>query len=296
VNTSQPELTLVVPAYNEAEALPRVMESLLDACRRNNWKLVIVNDGSNDASAAVLENYAGREELDILHHKVNRGYGSAIKSGIRKVSTRYCVTLDADGQHDLADVEAMLNVMTAEDADLVIGNRKGHGSGWYRETGKALIRRIARLLMPLPVHDINSGLKMYRSEHAKKYLAICPDSMAFSDIMTLTFVYQRDKVLEVPVNIRRRIAGKSTIGVRTALDTVMEIINIVTLFNPMRIFLPLSVSCVALSLAWAVPILLRGHGISIGALLGFITGILFFLLGLIAEQLGNLRRSAISHG
>ena len=296
MNAALPELTLVVPAYNEAEALPQVMDSLLETCRRHHWKLVVVNDGSTDDTAAVLATYAGQEALDVVHHKVNRGYGGAIKSGIRKVSTPYCVTLDADGQHDLADVEAMLGVMKGQDADLVIGNRKGHGSGWYREAGKALIRRIARLLMPLPVHDINSGLKMYRSDRAKKYMAICPDSMAFSDIMTLTFVYQRDKVLEVPVNIRRRIAGKSTIGVRTALDTVMEIINIVTLFNPMRIFLPLSVTCILLSLAWALPILLRGHGVSIGALLGFITGILFFLLGLIAEQLGNLRRSAVNHG
>ncbi len=74
----------------------------------------------------------------------------------------------------------------------------------------------------------------------------------------------------------------------------MEIINIVTLFNPMRIFLPLSLFFILIALAWEIPILIMGRGVSVGAMLGFITGLIFFLLGLIAEQLGNIRRLKIN--
>ena len=182
--------------------------------------------------------------------------------------------------------------MIEKDADLIVGSRKGNNkaSGWYRELGKSIIRSVARLMMPLTIYDINSGMKMYDTQLAQKYIDICPNSMAFSDIIGLIFIYQRNYVLEVPISIKNRFAGKSTIGVRTAFDTVLEIINIVTLFNPMRIFLPLSIVFTIISIIWEIPIFLKGYGVSTGALLGFISGLLLFLLGLIAEQLGNIRR------
>ena len=282
---------MIIPAYNEAENIPAMLSDVIKICEMKNWKVIFVNDGSKDQTRSVLKPFEGAGVLTVVHHKVNRGYGGAIKSGIRLVTTKYCVTIDADGQHDLADVEKVLHQMIANDADLIVGNRKGsNASGWYRELGKSIIRRIARILMPLKVYDINSGFKMYDAELAKKYIEICPDSMAYSDIITLTFVYRKHLVLEMPINIHKRLAGESTIGARTAFETVIEILNIVVLFNPMRIFLPLAFTFIIISVIWEVPILLRGNGISIGALLGFMIGIILFLLGLIAEQLGNIRR------
>jgi glycosyltransferase involved in cell wall biosynthesis len=258
------------------------------------WQVIVVNDGSKDGTRELLSQFATTENLTILHHKVNKGYGRAIKTGIKNATTKYCVTIDADGQHDLQDVDLMFQKMVETDADLIIGNRKGNASlRFNREFGKSIIRNIAKLLMPLTVYDINSGMKMYNTALAQKYIHICPDSMAFSDVITLTFIYQRNYVFEIPITIKERLAGKSKIRVRTAFETIMEIVNIVTLFNPMRIFLPLSLFFISISIIWEIPIFLKGNGVSTGALLGFITGLLFFLLGLIAEQLGNLRKLAI---
>jgi glycosyltransferase involved in cell wall biosynthesis len=288
-------LTVVIPVYNEAEALPQLMEGLIAFCRERDWRIILINDGSRDSTAEILKHYSGNDDVKIFHHKLNKGYGGALKTGIKNVTTRYCVTIDSDGQHDLQDVELMFEKIIATEADLIVGNRKGNSSlRFHREFGKTIIRGIAKVLMPLNVYDINSGMKMYDSELAKRYIRICPDSMAFSDVITLTFIYQRNLVLEMPIKINQRIAGKSKIRVRTAFETIMEIVNIVTLFNPMRLFLPLSFSFILISFIWEVPIFLRGNGISIGALLGFITGLIFFLLGLIAEQLGNIRRLTIN--
>ena len=288
-------LTVVIPVYNEAEALPKLMDGLITFCQERNWKIILVNDGSKDSTAKILSHYSEDENIKIFHHKLNKGYGGALKTGIKNVTTKYCVTIDSDGQHELHDVELMFNEMVATQADLIVGNRKGNASlRFHREFGKSIIRSIAKMLMPLNVYDINSGMKMYDTELAKRYVQICPDSMAFSDVITLTFIYQRNLVLEMPIKINQRIAGKSKIRVKTAFETIMEIVNIVTLFNPMRLFLPLSFTFILISFIWEVPIFLRGNGISIGALLGFITGLIFFLLGLIAEQLGNIRRLTIN--
>ena len=288
-------LTIIIPAYNEAASLPQLLAELLPFAQSKNFKVIIVNDGSTDNTRAVLEGYSPvNENILVINHKVNRGYGGAIKSGLNKACTQYSITIDADGQHTLSDIDRLLSTIIETNADLVIGSRKGNSeSGYYREFGKTILRRVAKLLMPLKIYDINSGIKIYDTKLAQRYIQICPDSMAFSDVIALTFVYQRNLVLEIPVKINQRKAGKSTIGLRTAFETLIEIINIVVLFNPMRIFLPLSFLFVLVSLIWEIPIFLRGQGVSIGALLGFMTGIIFFLLGLIAEQLGNIRKLSI---
>ena len=101
----------------------------------------------------------------------------------------------------------------------------------------------------------------------------------------------RHLVLETPIDILKRKHGKSKIGIEAAFHTIMEIINIVILFSPMKIFLPLSLLSFFIAGIWELPLLVQGHGVSTGALLGFITGVLLFMLGLIAEQLSLIRRN-----
>ncbi len=287
----QEPLTVVVPAYNEEAALPTFLPGLIDCCERNNWKLIVVNDGSEDRTAEILDDFKHVERLRVLHHKVNRGYGGAIKSGIRAVDTTYVVTIDADGQHYVEDLESLYRELRERDADMVVGSRKGlAASSRYRGLGKNLIRLVAKLLLDLHIFDINSGMKIYDAALAQRYLTLCPDSMAFSDVITLVFVSQRHRVCERPIRIRKRLAGTSTISTRTALETLMEILNIVVLFNPLRIFLPVSLVSLVLGFAWGIPIVLRGNGVSVGAMLAIVTGVVFFLLGLLAEQISLIRR------
>jgi hypothetical protein len=134
-------------------------------------------------------------------------------------------------------------------------------------------------------------MKIYRTKLAQKYIQLCPDTMAFSDIITLVFINQRHLVVEQPITVTPRIAGQSTISTKTAFETVMEIFHIVTLFNPMRVFLPPAIFFLIFSGVWGLPILFRGEGISVGTLFLFVTGLIFFFLGLIAEQLALIRKN-----
>jgi glycosyltransferase involved in cell wall biosynthesis len=284
-------LTLVVPAFNEAENIPKVLPEMLEFCDQRQWQIILVNDGSSDETAAVLHSFEDKANLLILKHKVNQGYGAALKTGISKVNTGYVVTLDADGQHKLSDLDVMWKAIHDQDADMIIGNRvSGKSQNNYRQAGKWLIREMTGLILPIHIRDLNSGLKMYRTGLLQRYLHLCPDSMAFSDIITLIFLNQGHRVNEVPVQVLERAGGTSKISTRTAFETMLEIINIVMLLKPLRIFLPASLFCIALGILWAIPFLVMGHGVSVGSLLAIVTGLILFMVGLLAEQLSLIRK------
>lgn len=285
------DLTIVIPAYNDAQALASFLPEVMQYCQANGCRLIVVNDGSKDNTAALLEQYSQNSALTCCSHKVNRGYGGAIKTGIKAAQTPYVITMDADGQHRLADIPALYDTLRQQDADMIVGSRMKHKEDLYRKLGKSLIRSIASLLMPMNIKDINSGMKMYRTSLAKQYMQLCPDSMAFSDTITLAFINYRHLVLEQPISVLPRLSGTSTISTKTAVDTVLEIFNIVMLFNPMRIFLPPALFFFLFSVGWGTPIVLRGEGVSVGTLLLFVTGVIFFFLGLLAEQLAAVRAS-----
>lgn len=283
------DLTIVIPAYNEEEALEKGLPELLQYCRTNACQLIIVNDASRDATRDVLIRHADPTCLSSIHHKVNRGYGGAIKSGIKAAKTPLVITIDADGQHRLEDVTALYAAVKENDADLVIGRRRKHKESLYRKTGKALIRFIAGLLMPIPIHDLNSGMKIYRTDLAKRYMQLCPDDMAFSDIVSLIFINRRHLVLEHPITVVPRQTGKSTINFKTAFDTVLELFHVAMMFDPMRLFFPPALFFLTFSAVWGLPILLRGEGVSVGTFFLFFTGMICFFLGLLAEQLALIR-------
>ena len=290
-NTS---LTVVIPAYNEAHALPETIPAVLEYCKANHWKLIVVNDGSMDDTRKVLDSLAEQPRLKVLHHKVNRGYGGALKTGLAAVDTDYAVTFDADGQHRLEDITRLAQVMIDTEADMVVGARTAsYKPSWYRELGKWLIRRIAAFMMPMPLRDLNSGFKLYRTDLVQRYLHLCPDSMAFSDVITLIFLNQRHKVVEETIQVLPRQTGKSTISTRTAIDTVLEILNLVMLLNPLRIFLPVSILFFLAGLVWGIPIVILGRGVSVGAMLAITAGLISFTLGLLAEQLSGIRKDNI---
>ena len=294
--TLPPSLSVVIPAFNEEGALTIFLPEVITFCEAKGYALIVVNDGSTDGTGSVLDRFRSHSCLTVIRNKVQTGYGGAVKRGIAAVETNFLVTIDADGQHALEDVEKLFDEILASDADMIVGRRdRIEDENRYRRFGKASIRSIARVLMPLPICDLNSGMKIYHSKLAQRYSPICPDSMAFSDIITLTFINQKHLVLERPIQIRPRTHGVSTIGTMTAVETVKEILNIVVLFNPMRIFFPLAATLAVSGILWGVPIALQNRGISVGAMMAIVSSVLFFCLGLIAEQLSVIRKRDITH-
>jgi len=283
-------LTVVVPAYNEEEALPATLRGLRDVCDPRGWTIIVVDDGSSDRTSEVV--YAAG--VRGVRHKVRRGYGGAVKTGICLAPTRLIATFDADGQHNANDLVALVEVLRDRDADMVTGMRQGSASDAYRSLGKWIIRRITRMLLPITVQDLNTGIRVFDAALGRRHVSLLPDSPALCDVMTLLYIAEKHVVLEHPVSVRPRAGGVSKMSTRTAADTVIEILNIVMLIHPLRIFLPLSVVAVAFGLLWGIPYVWMGRGVSVGSMLGIVTGVILFALGLLAEQLAAIRKRQAS--
>jgi glycosyltransferase involved in cell wall biosynthesis len=282
-------LTLVVPAYNEEKSLAEFLPLLIDECVKNRWDLIVVDDGSSDGTLDILRQYNTGELFTIIHHKVNKGYGGALKSGILAAITEFVITIDADNQHNLEDVHKMFSLIEQKDADMVVGKRQ-NSKNIYRKMGKRLIRFVAKQLMTIPIEDINSGMKIYRSYLVKQYIKNCPNGMPFSDIITLLFIYNRHLVIETPIQINERKFGVSTVNIKTAITTLYEILNIVLMFNPIKIFMPAGLIFIAGGVIWEIPFAMAKKGISVGASLSISIGIIIMFFGLLAEQISQIRK------
>ena len=283
------ELTIIIPCYNEEAIISTTIPGILKFASSKDIKVIIVNDGSTDNTRDIIDNFSS-PNLTILSHKLNRGYGAAIKSGILASKTKYSITIDADGQHELEDIILLYSIILSKDADMVVGSRIGQKSdSIYRGIGKSIIRSFARLLMKMPIEDLNSGMKIFNTEIAKRYLILLPNGMPFSDIIGLVFIFNRNLVLEHPIKINKRVGGTSTINTKTAFDTINAILNIVILFNPIKIFFPLTLFFLFLGIGWGLPFIILKKGVSVGASLLITLGFLTFLLGLLAEQLSRIR-------
>ena len=287
-------LTIILPSYNEAQNLKVLLPSWIKFCRAHRFKLILVNDGSRDDTRVFLMSLPADNRLQVLHHKMNRGYGAAIKTGLREVRTVYAATMDADGQHDPQEILRLLACLRSGEADMIIGSRKrGAPRFVFRSVGKWLIRLFVRFLFSRRFSDLNSGMKVFRVDLAKKYIGVCPNSMAFSDIFALVFLNQGHLVEEQAITVRKRRSGNSTIRIRTAFETAWKIIIIATLFKPMKIFLPWAAVLFLLGMGWGIPIALAGRGVSISASLLLLSSLLFLVFGLLAEQMSTLIRLKI---
>lgn len=276
-------LTIVIPTYNEEPCLETVLSDLKGFAHVHNFKIIIVDDGSTDGSREIIKRFINNETISCVYHKINQGYGAAIKTGIRSVTTRFVITVDADGQHMTNDIFNLWENIKESDADMIVGGRINERDGTFmRSFGKSTIRWFVNFLIKVPVHDINSGMKIYRADLAKKYIRLAPDTMAFSDIITIVFIYFGRYVKEVPININKRIAGTSSINYKTGVDTLKEIMFIATVFAPYKFFSMLAGIILIISLTWGIPFIFLGKGVTSATASGILVSLLLWSLGVIA--------------
>jgi glycosyltransferase involved in cell wall biosynthesis len=255
----------------------------------------MVNDGSKDNTQEIVSRFIN-ESVIMIRHKINKGYGAAIKTGIKAATTTYVITVDADGQHRKEDILKLYNEIRKTDADLIVGGRLDQkNSTFMRGMGKSVIRFLVRLLIRVQVHDINSGMKIYRTDLAQKYLRLAPNNMAFSDVMTITFVHFGKYVLEVPIKINKRISGKSTINYKTGLNTLTEVLFIATVFAPYKFFTMISMIIFVVSLGWGLSFILAGKGFTTATIGGVLVAVLLWSLGVIAQLISGIRKDLIEN-
>jgi glycosyltransferase involved in cell wall biosynthesis len=285
----KPNLSVIIPAYNEGRTINELLEAGLDLARAHKWEIIVVDDGSEDDTAEKVRQCADGKYLRLVSHKHNRGYGASLKSGIRASTAPRIATIDSDGQHDPNDLLRLLPYL--DEYELVIGARSNliH-SPLSRMPGKWVLKWLANYLTGRKIPDLNSGLRLFHADVIRKYIHLCPDGFSFSTTTTLIFLNRGYNVAFESITIHpRKNGGQSTVNLSTGFATIILILRMMSLFQPLRIYIPASLLLSALGVIWGFPYIILQRGISVGALLLIITGILLFFFGLLTDQVAESR-------
>jgi glycosyltransferase involved in cell wall biosynthesis len=280
------QVTVVIPAHNEEGAIGNVLSALFAARPAAVAEVIVIDDGSTDRTAEIAEAAGVR----VIRQPRNRGYGASLKTGIKASRTEFVLTMDADGQHRMEDVAKLCSTTTSDHPpDCVIGHRTRlvHSPLW-RMPGKWFLTRLARILTQREIRDLNCGLRVMRRDVILRYMHLCPSGFSFSTTSTIALASRGYHVEFVPIVVEPRI-GKSTVSVATGFQTILLVLRLATLFNPLRVFLPLSLFFILAGIIWAIPYLLDGQGVTVAAMLAVLTGVTLFGLGLICDQVAQLR-------
>jgi len=211
---SPPQLSAVVPAYNEVESLPQLLTELraaLDGAGQP-WELVLVDDGSTDGTGELLRAEAARDpRLAVVRFEKNAGQSAALAAGLQRARGDVVVTLDADLQNDPADIPDLLAALAS--ADVVSGVRARRHDSWIRLVSSRIANATRRAVLGDKVTDIGCSLKAYRRD----VLVGLPMFVGVHRFLPALCQFRGARVVEVPVHHRPRTRGVSKYGMGNRL-------------------------------------------------------------------------------
>jgi glycosyltransferase involved in cell wall biosynthesis len=276
-------VSVVIPAFEEASVVGVVVQSLRAAA---TWReVLVIDDGSADETATV----ASAAGAEVVRHPYNKGNGAAIKTGIRRASGEYVLIVDGDGQHTAAD--ALRLVAFLGDYDLVVGTRAGstQQASTARHMGNNALNWVASYLTGREIPDLTSGLRAARTSGLREFLHLLPNGFSTPTTTTLSFVKAGYSVRFEPITVGTRL-GKSKIKlVSDGARFLMILLKVITIFSPLRIFLPIAGAFFAVGATYAIWTTITRHDITDSSVLLLVLAVVIFLVGLVSEQISTMR-------
>ena len=277
-------LTVVIPAYNEADSVGRVVQAI--RTQRPDAEILVVDDGSADNTAQAAWAAGAR----VIRHPYNKGNGAAVKTGLRSATGDVVLLLDADGQHPPEDIERVLAPIG--EYDLVVGARTPESeTHWVRDVGNALFNGLASYLAGRNIPDLTSGFRAMKRNLIMEFIHLLPNLYSYPSTSTLAFIKAGYNVAFVPIRARKGTGRSNTKILRDGVRAIVIILRMITLFAPMKIFLPLSALLFVAGVVYGLAnIFLAGiNRIPNGSVLLILSSLFIFLFGLISEQIAALR-------
>lgn len=275
-------LSIIMPAKDEAiglaTLLPKLKNTYPDA------EIIVINDGSTDTTAEVVLEH----EVTLVTHPYCIGNGAAIKSGARQASGDIFVFMDADGQHDPADIPRLLEQLD-KGYEMAVGARdKDTHASFARKLANRFYNGLASYMTGNKIDDLTSGFRAVRARHFKRFLYLLPNGFSYPSTSTMAFFRSGLPVCYVPIRALKR-AGPSHIRIlKDGTRFLLVIIKIGTLFSPMRLFLPISAALFVIGLGYYSYTYIALHRFTNMSALLFISSLFTFLIGTLAELISSL--------
>jgi glycosyltransferase involved in cell wall biosynthesis len=296
----RPEISVVIPVFNEREALEPLLREVDAACLATgrSWECVWVDDGSSDGSAELLERLASQHDR-VLTVRLRRNFGksAALRAGFDHTGGAIVITLDGDGQDDPAEIPALVAKLE-EGYDVVSGWKQERRDPLLKRWGSRIFNRLTARLSGVPLHDVNCGLKAYRGS-AVRSLELYGEQHRLIPLIG----FQRGwRVAELPVNHRPRTQGRSKFGPERYARGLLDLFGVLFIgryqYRPLHLFGGAGLASLTVGLLLCVYLTLEkisGEAIGnrpllvLGVLL-IIAGIQLFTLGLVGEMIAATRQ------
>jgi glycosyltransferase involved in cell wall biosynthesis len=276
------QTSVIIPAFNEGLSVRQLVVDLQTAA---SWhEILVVDDGSSDDTGA----QAGAAGARVIRHPYNKGNGAAVKSGIRQASGAFVLIVDGDGQHRPADAVRLISQLS--EYDLVVGARAmATQATTSRRLGNSLLNSLASYLTERPIPDLTSGFRAARRDCLLEFLHLIPNGFSTPTTTTLAFLKAGYSVQFVPVEAAvRQGASKIRLGPDGA-KFVLILLKLITIFSPLRIFVPVSLATFTLGAAYAVWTIATQSHVTNSSVLLILLSVVMFLIGLVSEQIASLR-------
>lgn len=277
-------LSVVIPACNEATALPALIKGISDVVPEA--EIIVVDDGSSDDTSLVATALGAR----VISHPYRKGNGAAVKSGARAASGEVLVFMDGDGQHRPEDIPRLLARLDLG-CDMVVGARqRGGQANRHRGLANAFYNRLASWMVGQPVRDLTSGFRAVWRDKFLRFLYLLPNGFSYPTTITMAFFRAGYSVVYEPIDVRQRLPGTAS-HIRLVKDGVrflLIIFKIGTLYSPLKLFFPISLAFFFTGLGYYLHTYLSTERFTNMSALLFITSVLVFLIGLVSEQITTL--------
>jgi glycosyltransferase involved in cell wall biosynthesis len=281
-DTKNIAVTVLIPAYNEEKSIGNTVRRVKDL--HPDFEVLVIDDGSTDKTMQVAMD-AG---ANVWPHPYNIGNGAAIKSGLRVARGEWVVMMDADSQHNPEDIARLLECKDTH--DMVVGARsKSSETSLHRDIANTIYNWFASYVTKFRVEDLTSGFRMVRLSTARQFIYLLPNTFSYPSTLTLGYLRCGRTVKYIPIETKFRL-GKSKIKLlQDGTRFFLIITKIATLFSPLRVFLPVSVTFFTTAFGYYLyTFFTTGRFTNMSALL-FNSSIIIFLIGLVAEQISQMR-------
>jgi glycosyltransferase involved in cell wall biosynthesis len=280
------DLSVVIPAFCEEGGITAALEQL--RARLPGAEIIVVDDASTDQTALRA---TGHPDILVLQHPFNQGYGSSLVSGMLSATRDYVAWFDPDNEHRAVDLASMVHMIRSERLAAVIGQRKSPSVTLLRAVGKFAIRLIAKIFKINAGSDLNCGLRVFRRDVIVRYLPILPDRFSASLTTTILMLERGYPIKFYSIETGPRI-GQSKLQIWDGFEALYKVLQLIMLFAPLRIFVPIGTLLDVIGFAYGITITFRDReGFPVAAMIFVILGALLIALGLIADQISQMRLS-----